>query len=743
MAHATLGPGPSGVNPFAGGGTVERSFQPGGGSSSFGRLLQLALNLGGAEHVTKPFIESSWVHLCLGLISDMASAVPLRLRRDSDPDSTVIESHPLLDLLASPNPFLTGRGLVKGLVIDWYLDGEQFWFLTDKAGGEFVMGKGRGRNALPESVNPVAGSLVQEPWPADIERRGPTIAIKRWRTESAGEHVAFDAGAVAQIKRHNPYSPIRGMGLIAAIMRTIENDFQAQRYDDALLRSGGTPPFAFTTEGELTPHAANVMRERWRERNARAERDQEPLFLGNGVTVEQLGLSPNDMEFQAMRVWYRDLILSAFRVPLVLLGRENDAGFSRAGQEEARLAFHEDVISPLLRALETEINARLCEPLGLAECLFFDDSELREDALDTLIERTGSLVDMGVTFNKAAELAGWKIDPLDDSDFEKPAIPPALSPPDGQDPGSSLPPSSQDPDSDSAPERHQHVPSQRVAGPSGTFTRALDKAAYLKAFDAALQPADEQIAAALERIYGDMLDAAVDGLRAVAGEADSRTFSDVELDAIVGDLEPWRARISDELNPLVSSTFLERSESMLAELGIVGGAGFTSRDPGAVAFLAQKEIKLRETADTLRDAVRSSILRVLTEGDQSVNNLTVAIRQQLEGLEGEIETMRDQLGTRARLIARTETTGVANGARVLTMQANGVEEHEWLSAGDAAVREDHATLSGTVRRVGEVFDHGLRWPGDPNGPASQVVNCRCTTLPVVQSLEDLEDEAAA
>jgi uncharacterized protein with gpF-like domain len=58
----------------------------------------------------------------------------------------------------------------------------------------------------------------------------------------------------------------------------------------------------------------------------------------------------------------------------------------------------------------------------------------------------------------------------------------------------------------------------------------------------------------------------------------------------------------------------------------------------------------------------------------------------------------------------------------------------WLSMRDEKVRDSHRAIDGEVRNLGEQFSNGLLFPHDPNGPADEVVNCRCDLLAV-------EDEA--
>jgi hypothetical protein len=53
---------------------------------------------------------------------------------------------------------------------------------------------------------------------------------------------------------------------------------------------------------------------------------------------------------------------------------------------------------------------------------------------------------------------------------------------------------------------------------------------------------------------------------------------------------------------------------------------------------------------------------------------------------------------------------------------------KWVSAGDGRVRDSHANLNGEERPWGEPWQGSygtLRYPGDPEAPAAEVINCRC------------------
>ena len=53
---------------------------------------------------------------------------------------------------------------------------------------------------------------------------------------------------------------------------------------------------------------------------------------------------------------------------------------------------------------------------------------------------------------------------------------------------------------------------------------------------------------------------------------------------------------------------------------------------------------------------------------------------------------------------------------------------QWDSTLDKRTRKSHQKVDGEIRELDEQFSNGLMFPGDPNGNASEVINCRCALL---------------
>lgn len=92
--------------------------------------------------------------------------------------------------------------------------------------------------------------------------------------------------------------------------------------------------------------------------------------------------------------------------------------------------------------------------------------------------------------------------------------------------------------------------------------------------------------------------------------------------------------------------------------------------------------------------------------------------------------------------ARTAMTSAQNAGRVdAYRRAEGMGIHvrkQWLATLDGRTRHSHRSLDGEVVGMEEGFSNGLDYPGDPSGAGSEVYNCRCTLVPVVDGADPEE-----
>jgi hypothetical protein len=127
--------------------------------------------------------------------------------------------------------------------------------------------------------------------------------------------------------------------------------------------------------------------------------------------------------------------------------------------------------------------------------------------------------------------------------------------------------------------------------------------------------------------------------------------------------------------------------------------------------------------------------------DALSRNLTIVQAAQ------ELNALFDRMGKgRAILIARTEVLGSMNFASFRVFQIGNVPFKRWLATMDDRVRDTHAEANNQLRGVSEAFDIGgsaMMYPGDPRGPAGEVINCRCYIIPEMNARSSIWTQEAS
>lgn len=108
--------------------------------------------------------------------------------------------------------------------------------------------------------------------------------------------------------------------------------------------------------------------------------------------------------------------------------------------------------------------------------------------------------------------------------------------------------------------------------------------------------------------------------------------------------------------------------------------------------------------------------------------------------------------SRTKTIARTEGHRIQEAS---SFDAAGAAKQrgadlvkQWDASLDGRTRDSHRRVDGEIKELDEKFSNGLMYPGDPNGGAAEVVNCRCTMLTRARAaldedeLQTLKDRAA-
>lgn len=167
----------------------------------------------------------------------------------------------------------------------------------------------------------------------------------------------------------------------------------------------------------------------------------------------------------------------------------------------------------------------------------------------------------------------------------------------------------------------------------------------------------------------------------------------------------------------------------------IGWAESTSRPyTGQEQFVFQQMAKVRNLLTNIPDETAKMV--------QDEISKAVSMGASPEQIAAGVQRILDVTGSaywpnRAKVIAVTTVHSMANAgaqAAMIMLQARADRQllKEWVSRDDDHVRETHTKLAGADGQrvpVASYFMIGgfpLLFPGDPDAPAQEVVNCRCS-----------------
>ncbi len=266
------------------------------------------------------------------LIAEAAAALPLVLQ-----DSVQrYDSHPVLSLLARPNPAQSRSDFMEALVGHILLSGNAY--IEAVAAEEGVPGE---LHVLrPDRMSVVPGT---DGWPVAYDY---TVGGRKHRFPVAGPR-----RVICHIRSFHPQDDHYGFAPLQAAATAVDVHNAASRWSKALLDNAARPSGALVWSG--SDGQGLMSEDQFRrlsdeiESNFQGARNAgRPMVLEGGLDWKPMGFSPSDMEFQKTKEAAAREIALAFGVPPMLLGLPGDATY--ANYQEANRAFYRLTVLPLV-----------------------------------------------------------------------------------------------------------------------------------------------------------------------------------------------------------------------------------------------------------------------------------------------------------------------------------------------------------------------------------------------------------
>tara|TARA_R100000655_G_scaffold110046_1_gene167172 strand:- start:83 stop:2290 length:2208 start_codon:yes stop_codon:yes gene_type:complete len=357
------------------------------------------------DYAKEGYQENAIVYKCVSMIANNASAVNIKVFAGENE----LDSHPLISLLARPNPLQSGVEYFHSLISYLLISGNSY-MIKDKdttAPTELYL-------LRPDRIHIKTGtSMIPEAYQYKIDNK----VINSYQVNPLTGY-----SQLKHIKLWNPLDDFYGLSPIVASAYNIDQHNLAGLHNVGLLKNGCTPSamlkFQPTDEtgasATLTDDQRAMLLQDLETRFSSSTNAGRPMLLEGDFDYVQMGLNPKDMDFlELMNMSAREIAL-CFGVPAQLVGIADQ---TYANVAEARLSLYEETIIPLLQRLESDLNEYLAP-------LYDGDLSIRYDidSIPAMAEKRKQIyanVSQGVqqgilTRNEARERLG--LEPIDGGD---------------------------------------------------------------------------------------------------------------------------------------------------------------------------------------------------------------------------------------------------------------------------------------------------------------------------------------
>ena len=392
------------------------------------------------------YLKNAIVYRCVNEISKGASSVPFIIRYKHE---TIVEEHPLIDLLNRPNPLQSYSEFFSSLFGYVLLSGNAYVLKVGSDTGaprelhqlrpDRIQIKGSG-NPIPDAYEYILNGKVAASY--DVDQESGFSELKH-------------------IKLWNPLDDYYGCSPLAAAATEVDQHNLSSKHNVNLLMNGARPSGAVIFKPQddaglsvnLTEGQRQQLLTDLNNRFSGAGNAGRPMLLEGDFDWKEMGLSPKDMDFLNLKHLSATDIAMCFGVPSQLVGVPDAQTYANVA--EARLALYEETIIPYLRKIQSDLNEWLVP-------MFSEDMELEFDidSIPALSERrrkiyenvTSAVREGIMTRNEARERIGLEpvkggdglyiaanLFPLGDDDVEEPEDPindedlQAVEPPDADD----------------------------------------------------------------------------------------------------------------------------------------------------------------------------------------------------------------------------------------------------------------------------------------------------------------------
>lgn len=630
----------------------------------------------------------------------------------------ILESHPVLELLASPNPRTKGSTLIANTVVSLEFTGKAYWTRTKPFRNRFF------------DLWHLPTDWVKES--ADNLQLDDEFIINPPRNPEP-EHVP--ASAMIYFYYPDPTNPVNAYAPVRAALQAIQIDESIQASQRSMFDNGLYPSLAIITGDIIDPTGKNLGKAQL-DRFQINQIDERLKHLHRGVNkhngtvvldrviddVKPISLKPQEMNWKESAEINMQRIWRIMGVPRVVAGDVTDA--NRATALVADSAFVGNCVNPKITMISMTLNDELLPLFGNDGLIMWIEEARSVDREGRMKEIELAVDRRGVTVNELR------------SEIGKPALPGGL--------GDVLVSTAMQvfeplsPEAATALDERDDLLAQQdealevtESGGAGDYASDTEPGADVEA-----KSVSKGYAAAWLKIHG----------------REERSFAKA-LEGWLKDQADKAAQDAANGNPFEprnwDASLKKLAKPFLARQVALGAANMLRALKGSIPTQKADDDVLMQFPPRVLDMIRRYLAEMLDSkawlsiNDTSAKRIAAALQEGLEAgetLQRQVERIKKNLGgkiagNRAVLIARTETTAALNsGSRAVLddLKEEGVSSgSQWLATKDNHTRATHWAADGQRSDANGNFTvggHVCRFPCDPDLPPEERCQCRCTLI---------------
>lgn len=640
----------------------------------------------------------TWVYACANLIANSFSSIEFLTYKKGKNDAwEVNEDHPFFNLLQNPNPSMSAVEFRRVLSLSSKLTGNAYI------------------NCEPDGKKPI------ELWPLQPDKVTVKTDSKKFIAGYAynanGNIQSIQAEKIIHIREATPAHLQYGQGSLTAAKNAVTSDLLADAWNRYFFGNSARPDALLEAISPISPESQKKVVEQWKKTNGGPKSNGKIAVL-SGLKYVEINRLHKDMDFVNLRKMLREEILASFGVPQSMVGILDQANYSN--MKEQTKVFWTQTMIPEIRKFESTMTLRAAQITGDDKTIIQADlskvEALRDD--ETAKATTAQIyVNMGVPLGQVVEALDLPFNISEDY------VPPSQYP-------------QTDPNT---PSSDGNVDNQSSGLKSKIFQHETPRDLEWKKFDRHAADIEKAMESSLRAFFKSQARRVMEKFKEVENQIVPSNGKNIKTDE---DKIAYFFNFDQEKNLFgrVTEKWIKRGYFMAAKRmaekvgGPNGGVNFNVDERTAALWIQRKVLKLQQEAtkfthESLSDAVVEGVRDATAEG--------LSQSETIAQIEDRITEFFDFSATgRAERIARTEVIGASNAAGADTMKQLGAVAKTWLTSRDSRVRDMHMEMEGQEQPIDQPFitsdGDTLMYPGDPSAGPGNIINCRCTLLPVTE-----------